>query len=81
MGPPPPRVPAPGSSTVGSSTPASAPSSQPSSSCDPENGDPENHPSKRPKVGAKKSWVWDHFIENFTPGYAKCKYCPATYKA
>ncbi|KAI3996505.1 hypothetical protein MKX01_001343, partial [Papaver californicum] len=60
MGPPPQRQPAstPGTrSTAGSSA---SPSSQPSSSA----ATPSSQPSssnKKPRVGVKKSWVWNHF--------------------
>ncbi|KAI3921090.1 hypothetical protein MKX01_036069 [Papaver californicum] len=58
-------------STAGSSA---SPSSQPSSSAT-----PSSQPSsliKKPRVGVKKSWVWNHFDIIEDGAKAKCKHCP-----
>ncbi|KAI3948045.1 hypothetical protein MKX01_014644, partial [Papaver californicum] len=75
MGPPPQRQPAsaPGTRSIAGSS--ASPSSQPSSSA----ATPSSQPSssnKKPRVGVKKSWVWNHFDIIEDGAKAKCKHCP-----
>ncbi|KAI3920470.1 hypothetical protein MKX01_000809, partial [Papaver californicum] len=59
IGPPPQRPPASLAGTRSTAGSSVSPSSQPSSSATPSSQPSSSN--KKPRVGVKKSWVWNHF--------------------